>query len=372
MANEEQAISMLRSTLEKVRNDSTDDYYRIGAQIRDARDKVIARYQPIFSAANVANLSAEDFKSFLLFKNNQHWDSLHRQSNWMTQDMEKLRAAIKGLLDEKTPIRNRLDALRPSGSEPMVKGLGRAVITAILQVMYPDKYGVWNNTAESAMRQLGIWPEFPRSASFGSKYVQVNEVLIDVAEKVGTDLWTLDMLWWRVAATHIPRGIGTSEEIVPDVAEETDVTVGPLAEHADQSSVFALEKYLHEFLVENWEATQLANEWRLLEEDGEVVGSRYYADEVGEIDLLAKHKNVGKWLVVELKRNQTSDSTVGQILRYMSWVRKRLAAPNETVEGLIVCHETDRKLLYALDGQPNITCMTYQVSFSLNPAPGLE
>ena len=53
-------------------------------------------------------------------------------------------------------------------------------------------------------------------------------------------------------------------------------------------SVFVLEKYLHEFLVDNWNATELSNEWNLYEEDGEIVGSHYYTSEVGEIDLRTK------------------------------------------------------------------------------------
>ena len=88
--------------------------------------------------------------------------------------------------------------------------------------------------------------------------------------------------------------------------------------------------------------------------------------------MLAKHKSEKKWLVIELKRNQTSDSTVGQILRYMSWVRKNLAGEGESVEGLIICHQIDRKLQYAIDGLNDIKCMTYQVNFKLDPTPDLN
>jgi len=245
----------------------------------------------------------------------------------------------------------------------MIKGLGRAVITAFLHVMYPDKYGVWNRTAESGMTQLGLWPEMPRGASFSERYERANSVLLELVDESGIDLWTLDMLWWRVEP-HMPRGreAGGTEEI-PDTQDILDQPV--------PDGVFGLEKYLQEFLVDNWQSVQLLQDWDLLEEDGEVVGSYYNTREVGEIDLLAKSRAGNEWLVVELKRNQTSDATVGQVLRYMGWVRRNLANGGD-VQGLIICRDIDMRLQYALDGQTNIRCMTYHVSFSLSETPTLE
>ena len=274
MAREE-VIQMLRRTLGQVSHESSDRLYRVAAQIRDAKDSVIARYRPMFSPENIDGLSQEDFRGFLLFRNNQHWDGLHRQVGSMTADMPKLRQAIKLLVDEDLDIRTRLNRLRPTGDEPMVKGLGRAVITAILQVVHPDKYGVWNNTAQGSMRQLGLWPEFQWGASFGEKYEAVNQVLLEVAEELGTDLWTLDMLWWRVTP-HMPLGAQAVAGEEPPTDEE-----GGEGEEAGAAAEggFGLERHLHEFLVDNWDRTELGRDWQLLEEDGEIVGSRYNTGE---------------------------------------------------------------------------------------------
>ncbi len=253
-------------------------------------------------------------------------------------------------------------------------------------MVYPDKYGVWNKTAQKAMEALGLWPQTDRGADFAERYEAVNRVLVEVAEELAIDLWTLDMLWWRVCP-HMVRGARDGETIPsgyrtvpvapgPEGIDEGDVTsVQPIeteesivaAEGA--SAVFGLERHLHEFLVDNWGVTELGKDWDLYEEDGEIVGSRYDTGEIGEIDLLARHKSENRWLVIELKRSQTSDATVGQILRYMTWVRRRLAADAGNVEGLVICRQPDDKLRYALDGQPSIRCMTYQVSFSLVAAP---
>ena len=364
----EQALQKLRLLLANVAHESSDALFRVAARIRDAKPNVIGKYAPLFTLPNVDTLTAEDFQSFLLFKNNQYWDNLQRQGGWMTGDMPRLREGIKLLIDEHLPLRTRLNRLRPTTGPPMSKGLGRAAITAILQVVYPDKYGVWNNTAEQAMRELGLWPETAREAGFGERYEAMNRAPIQTAEELGIDLWTLDMLWWRVSP-HMPKGAGEEEGASPVPVETVlDETIAP---SEGSSAVFGLERHLHEFLVDNWGATELGEDWDLYEEDGEIVGSRYDTGEVGEIDLLAKHKRENRWLVVELKRNQTSDATVGQVLRYMGWVRKKLVTDGSEVEGLVICREIDDKLRYALDGQPNIRCMTYQVSFSLIPAPAL-
>jgi len=42
-------------------------------------------------------------------------------------------------------------------------------------------------------------------------------------------------------------------------------------------------------------------------------------------------RTVPRWLVVEHKRNQTSDQTVGQLLRYIGWVKRHLAEDGDVV-----------------------------------------
>lgn len=356
-----EAIQQLRETLAKVRPDSPDPWYKQAAEIRDAKAAVFQRFQPMFEAKNLDRLTAENFRAFLIFSNNRHWEGLQRMGPAITEDMDKLRAALRLLADDSQLIRARLDRIRPPGRDPMVRKLNRAVVTAILLVMYPDRCGVWNNVSEAGMAKLGLWPEMPRGASFGDRYERMNAVLLDMAQEVGVDLWTLDMLWWRLVQEDARDN--RPEEVEPAEKTESEQKLAGVA-------AFGLEKHLHDFMVDNWEQTTLGRDWLLLEEDGETVGSHYQTGEVGEIDIVAKHRSENRWLVIELKRNQTSDETVGQLLRYMGWVRRR-KAEGALVEGLIICREVDQRIQYALDGQPHIRCMTYQVRFSLGDAPGL-
>lgn len=338
----EEVVRRLREALSRVRITSARDQSTVASLIIGAKTEVIGKYGAMFSPEAIHGLTQEGFKSFLVFKNNHHWKAIQRHGGELTADMDRLRNTLGSLLDETVPIRTRLDKVQ-------LKGLGRAVITPILHVVYPDRYGVLNKKAEAGMKALGLWPDFPKGASFGEQYEIVNRIIVETARAAGVDLWTLDTLWWCI--TESPR-------------EPTEPPSSPV------EGLFGLERYLHEFLVDHWDQLSIAQDWELLEEGGETVGSRYDTEEVGEIDLLAKHKRENRWLVIELKRSQSSDATVGQILRYMAWVRLRLAK-DAKVSGLVICGDVDKKLQFALDGQPDVKCMTYQLTFNLGPAPQL-
>ena len=76
--------------------------------------------------------------------------------------------------------------------------------------------------------------------------------------------------------------------------------------------LFYMESELEDFLIKNWDKTNLGKKFELIEENGELV-SQQYRTEIGIIDILAKEKGTDTYVVVELKRNQTSDETVGQV-----------------------------------------------------------
>lgn len=127
---------------------------------------------------------------------------------------------------------------------------------------------------------------------------------------------------------------------------------------------FAMEKHLEAFLVSNWNQTDLNKEFSIYEENGELVGQQYATD-AGPIDILAVSKDKKRLLVVELKRGRASDVVVGQILRYMGYVKEQIAEPDQTVEGVIIALEDDQKLRWALAAVPFISFFRYQVSFKL-------
>ena len=137
------------------------------------RDQVIAKYQPIFSAQHIPTLLKDEFTSFLYFENNRHWSGLYRQGLGAASDMDTLRTSLAILLDENEPLRDRFPQ-----ALGMVNGFGKAIATAILTVAYPEKYGVWNNTSEAGLRQVGLWPNFERGEGLGRRYEKLNSLLL--------------------------------------------------------------------------------------------------------------------------------------------------------------------------------------------------
>jgi len=163
--------------------------------IRD-RDTAIDRWQEVFARPSL--LTESDLAEFLLFEHNRHWWGLQRRTEVLLRWFESVRSMISELLDHGTPLTTRIDGL----GEP--REFDRDVWSPILLVTHPDIYGVWNSISESAMRRLGLWPDIAETATEGEAYSQVNGALQRVGADVGTDLWTLDALWWAAEKEHDP------------------------------------------------------------------------------------------------------------------------------------------------------------------------
>ncbi len=127
---------------------------------------------------------------------------------------------------------------------------------------------------------------------------------------------------------------------------------------------FAMEKHLEDFLVRNWSQTELGKNYNIFTEDNELAGQQYQTD-TGVIDILAIRKDKGELLVVELKRGKASDVVVGQILRYMGYVKQELAVAGQTIKGIIIALDNDDKLQYALSMIPNVEFYRYKIDFKL-------
>lgn len=151
------------------------------------------------------------------------------------------------------------------------------------------------------------------------------------------------------------------ERLLGGVTAQTITSSDPTIE---DPSTFALEKHLEDFLVANWSQTDLAKDYDLFQEDGELTGQQYPTD-TGPIDLLAISKDKTKLLVVELKKGRASDSVVGQIQRYMGFVKEELAENGQSVEGIIIALEDDARIRRALAVAPNISFYKYQINFKL-------
>ena len=129
------------------------------------------------------------------------------------------------------------------------------------------------------------------------------------------------------------------------------------------ASEFALEAHLEEFLDSNWSQIDFGRKLAL-HADAEQSGRQYPAGP-WSIDFLCVDRDTDDLVVIELKRGKTSDATVGQVLRYMGWVRENIARRGQDVHGIIIAREFDQGLKYAMAGQEKLRVLTYKVDFEL-------
>lgn len=156
----------------------------------------------------------------------------------------------------------------------------------------------------------------------------------------------------------------------PNVASssegESDAALEPVA--AEEEEATAAEGNA-EFVYEVELRNNLANNLASIEP-----GLRLYRDEDGEfdglefpvggrrIDILAVDKN-GDYVVIELKVSRGHERTIGQLARYMGWIKKNLAGEKKT-RGMIVASKVTEDLKLAASVISHVALVEYQMSLS--------
>jgi hypothetical protein len=128
-------------------------------------------------------------------------------------------------------------------------------------------------------------------------------------------------------------------------------------------ALFYMESQLEDFLIENWDKTELGKHYDLITEDGELK-SQQYRTGIGIIDILAEDRKTKQLVVIELKKNQTSDDTVGQLTRYMGWLEEH-KTNGKLTKGIIIAAQYDERLHYALKKVKDVEVYLYRVDFKL-------
>ncbi len=214
-------------------------------------------------------------------------------------------------------------------------------------------------------------PDFEKDSS-GEKIVKSNEALVSgFNEYFGSQYSPRTICTFLYHAAV--RDVWRSEDIGDGGARrgwsartpesEPEVSAPVVEQRTGDPALFYMESQLEDFLIENWDKTELGKKYDLIEEDGEVV-SQQYPTEVGQIDILAQDKKTKQYVVIELKKNQTSDDTVGQLARYMGWIEEK-KANGKTAKGIIIAAQYDQRLYYALRMMRDTEVYLYRVDFKL-------
>jgi restriction system protein len=220
-------------------------------------------------------------------------------------------------------------------------------------VLCPDgkgRYHVGKVNGDYVYQPGGVLPH-RRSVQWFDQSIERADMSEALQKSTGSPGTVNNITKYRDEIEKLIAGVSATQLI------STDETV-------EDPAAFAMEKHLEDFLIQNWAQTDLGREYDVYEEDGECVGQQYPTD-TGPVDILAVSKDKKTLLVLELKKGRASDVVVGQILRYMGYVKEELAEDDQHVKGVIIAMEDDQRISRALAMVPDIDFYRYQVSFKL-------
>ena len=281
------------------------------------------------------------------------------------RDENKFRETILYLLNEEIDIKKRIDEILDSKGKYHNKGFGKAIATSFLMDYDPNKYCLWNNKTEMGFSVLG-WKLYENKDSWGDAYQKVLDALKklkNLKPEYNLTFEDIDLFLHTISAEN--EGIYAVEAVRegrdpprPGTGHMTQIS--PEAETME----FSMEKHLEDFIEANFNKINFGAKLELYQ-DEENTG-RQYPTPIGNIDLLAIDKERKEFIVIELKKNVSSDTVIGQILRYMGWVKENLAKDKAyNVRGIIIVKERDEKLEYALKMVQNVSLFIYNVSFDV-------
>jgi hypothetical protein len=143
--------------------------------------------------------------------------------------------------------------------------------------------------------------------------------------------------------------------------EKDEVEESEGEEELAAAQAFAFERDLRNYLSKNLSVVEAG---LALYKDEEFEGIEF---PVGGrfIDILAVSKT-GDFVVIELKVSRGHEKTIGQLLRYIGWVQKNLAA-GKSVRGVIVASDITEDLKLAASQIRNVRLFEYELSFKLRP-----
>ena len=229
---------------------------------------------------------------------------------------------------------------------------GRTVIPKLLSIYYSDTFLPIFNDQDHFLSKLLI-SGFDTESTGLELYLEYNFKLFKVKEKLeeSTGRTFQNFEFARLLYHAFPK-------------EQT-------AKDGEPSKIDAAEEQTFEALeVQHYQSLLHRNFHRLFpklkyfDEEAQIPkNGQYDTQTVGIMDLLAVDDK-GDFLVIEIKR-QATDKTIGQILRYMGWIKEELSKDGQKVKRLVVAERKDIQLEFALKMIPDVKFMKLGLTITL-------
>lgn len=252
-----------------------------------------------------------------------------------------------------------------------VEELGGRTTNSEIRKYIHDKYGVVNNNTINCTiltccvnKQSRInWPENSKPRLSTSQY--------DFLYSIGrgqVELYNRDIHGdWEIRQTDdgslLVTQVGTDSSSGDGAHPNRNPNEEEKETEAKEEMYFPWETHLRDFIAKNLASITIDGSTLRLYVDNEGADGIEYQTDVGRIDILAVDQE-DNFVVFELKLNKGADSAMGQLLRYMGWIKSKLAT-DKSVKGVIVASDINEKLKYAASIVQNVTLFKYQISFSL-------
>lgn len=251
-----------------------------------------------------------------------------------------------------------------------VEELGGKCTNSQIKKMIKDKYGAVNeNTINCQILICSVnkesrinWPENSKPRLANSQYdflYNTGRGQVELYDPLKHGEWEIrvesdgKLRVGQVGATAFQSNL-----VADLVTEESEIE-----NISDDRLLFPLELHLRDFIAKNLPSIKVDGENLRLFVDNDGVDGIEYQTDIGRIDILAVDDK-DNFYIFELKLSRGSDQVLGQVLRYMGWVKEKLGT-GKSVKGVIVAGEIDRKLRYAASIVQDVMLYKYQISFTL-------
>ena len=285
---------------------------------------------------------------------NQIWrDRIIRDED---KSKPKFRDVLLYLLNEKLSIEERFTNVVSSNGNNHINGIGKGLASAFLMDFDAEKYCIWNNKTEMGFRTLDWELPYESNDEYGVKYSKVINQLKVLRDDIGSGLnLNFDdvdnFLHWVAAEDEGKIAVKNilGAEALPEIGVYLDAPE---------------EKFVQKFIEKNFDAVFSDLNLKLYEDNPDQNGFQYTTP-VGRLDFLTIDAMNGDYVVVELKVGKVHDSALGQIQRYMGYVKEELAG-EKNVRGILLGEELPDKTRYALMMAPSVEFKKYRLNIKIN------